>query len=105
MSSLAPPFLGGHLLSSRNNIPANSPSQVAHNRRFHVQLRLHENLFAVSIAHLSIVVVNPCAILTSSAWFTVQAVLWVTASINPAADGWPLPLFLTPPKGRWTSAP
>ncbi len=29
----------------------------------------------------------------------------VTVSINPAADGCPLPLFLTPPKGRCTSAP
>src|SRR5262249_30705710 len=50
-------------------------------------------------------VVRPWAILTSAAWFTVQAVLCVTASTSPAADGWPLPLFLTPPKGRCTSAP
>ena len=38
-------------------------------------------------------------------WLTVQAILCVTASTRPAADGWPLPLFFTPPKGRWTSAP
>src|SRR5687767_8636804 len=53
----------------------------------------------------SMSVVSPCAILTSSAWLTVHAVLCVTASTSPAADGCPLPLFLTPPKGKCTSAP
>src|SRR6185369_11869722 len=50
-------------------------------------------------------VVNPCAILISVPWFTVHEILCVTASTNPAADGCPLPLFLTPPNGRCTSAP
>ena len=53
----------------------------------------------------SIAVVSPWAILISVPWFTVHAVLCVTASTSPAADGWPLPLFFTPPNGRCTSAP
>src|SRR5208282_3927552 len=62
-------------------------------------------LFAIYGGLPTMSVVSPWAILTCSAWLTVQAVLWVTASISPAAEGWPLPLFLTPPNGRWTSAP
>src|SRR5262249_17660486 len=50
-------------------------------------------------------VVSPCAILISVPWLTVQAILCVTASTSPAADGRPLPLFFTPPNGRCTSAP
>ena len=57
------------------------------------------------ILHSEISVVSPCAIFTSVPWLTVHAVLCVTASTSPAADGWPLPLFLTPPKGKCTSAP
>ncbi len=47
----------------------------------------------------------PCAMTMFVAWFTVNAVRCVTASTSAAADGWPLPLRFTPPKGRCTSAP
>ena len=47
----------------------------------------------------------PCAIVMLRSWFTVNAVLCVTASTNAAAEGWPLPLRFTPPNGKCTSAP
>jgi len=54
-------------------------------------------------AHTS--VVSPWAIFTSVPWLTVHEILCMTVSTSPAALGWPLPLFFTPPKGRCTSAP
>src|SRR5262249_5069977 len=53
----------------------------------------------------SISVVSPWAILISVPWLTVHAVLCVTASTSPAAEGCPSPLLSTPPTGRCTSAP
>ncbi len=48
---------------------------------------------------------RPCAIWMSVELLSVHAVRSVTASIISRAEGKPLPDFLTPPKGSWTSAP
>src|SRR5262249_7744600 len=69
---------------------------------------LESSQFHASVPYLgppAISVVSPWAMMISCAWLTVHAVLCVTVSISPAADGWPLPLFFTPPNGRCTSAP
>jgi hypothetical protein len=64
-----------------------------------VATRGHDSLHLYAGAP-SMAVVSPWAILMSVPWFTVHAVWCVTAATSAAADGWPLPLFFTPPKGR-----
>src|SRR6478609_2436451 len=78
---------------------------VAETERRHVGRVGEGPLLTLHAGPPSIAVVSPWAILISYPWLTVHATLCVTASTSPAADGWPLPLFFTPPNGKCTSAP